>query len=130
MNGIWFFLNQKYDESPSTNGSNNPASAAASNTNSATPSSYSNNMISRVFNPGNPSRTIMLRQLPLQMEDQELRNEFNMLGLSIKDVRLVKNRDTGQSRGFAFVEFNSVDDAQRWMNNTLVSSTPFTSSFF
>ena len=77
-------------------------------------------MISRAFNPGNPSRTIMLRQLPLQMEDHELRSEFNMLGISIKDVRLVKNRDTGQSRGFAFVEFNNVDDAQQWMNNTLV----------
>jgi RNA recognition motif-containing protein len=78
-------------------------------------------MISRSFNPGTPSRTIMLRQLPLQMEDQELRNEFNLMCIPVKDVRLVRNRETGQSRGFAFIEFNTVEEAQNWMTSTLVS---------
>jgi RNA-binding protein 5/10 len=31
----------------------------------------------------------------------------------MKDVRLVRHRETGQSRGFAFVEFLSQDDAER-----------------
>ncbi len=99
------------------------------NGSSQTIASFSNNMISRAFNPGNPSRTIMLRQLPLQMEDHELRSEFNALGILIKDVRLVKNRDTGQSRGFAFVEFNNVEDAQHWMNNTLVKNLTYSILF-
>lgn len=86
-----------------------------------TPVTFSNNMISRSFNPGTPSRTIMLRQLPLQMEDQELRNEFNLMCIPVKDVRLVRNRETGQSRGFAFIEFNTVEEAQNWMTSTLVS---------
>lgn len=77
-------------------------------------------MISKAFNPGNPSRTIMLRQLPLQMEDHELRNELVLMSVNVKDVRLVKNRDTGQSRGFAFIEFNTLEEAQNWMNLTLV----------
>ena len=77
-------------------------------------------MISRAFNPGAPSRTIMLRQLPLQMEDQELRNELAAMCITVKDVRLVRNRETGQSRGFAFIEFNAVEEAQSWMNATLV----------
>ena len=63
----------------------------------------------------------MLRQLPLQMEDQELRNELALMCISVKDVRLVRNRETGHSRGFAFVEFNTVEEAQNWMNITLVS---------
>ncbi len=67
-----------------------------------------------------PSRTIMLRQLPIQMDDAELRNEFNILMVPYKDIRLVRHRDTGTSRGFAFVEFNTVDDAQHWMHKTQV----------
>lgn len=86
----------------------------------STPAGFSNNMISKAFNPGNPSRTIMLRQLPLQMEDHELRNELVLMSVNVKDVRLVKNRDTGQSRGFAFIEFNTLEEAQNWMNLTLV----------
>ena len=72
------------------------------------------------FNPGTPSRTVMLRQLPIQMDDNELRTEFNMMLIPFKDIRLVKHRDTGQSRGFAFVEFGSVEEAQRWMVSTQV----------
>ena len=68
-----------------------------------------------------PSRTIMLRQLPLQMDDEELRNEFKMQMIPFKDVRLVKHRDTGASRGFAFVEFNAVEEAQQWMNANQVN---------
>jgi RNA-binding protein 5/10 len=69
---------------------------------------------------GQPSRTIMLRQLPIQMDDGELRNELNMLIVPYKDMRLVKHRDTGVSRGFAFVEFNSIDEARQWMQTTQV----------
>lgn len=72
------------------------------------------------FNPGPPSRTIMLRQLPAQIDETEIRSEFNVLMVPFKDVRLVKNRDTGLNRGFAFVEFNSVEDAQNWMEQTQV----------
>jgi RNA-binding protein 5/10 len=33
----------------------------------------------------------------------------------VNDVRLIRDKVTGESRGFAFVEFPSVDDAQRFM---------------
>ncbi len=62
----------------------------------------------------------MLRQLPQQMEDAEIRAEFDVQSVPYKDIRLVKNRDTGQSRGFAFVEFNTIEEAQRWMSITQV----------
>jgi RNA recognition motif-containing protein len=74
---------------------------------------------------GQPSRTIMLRQLPIQMDDVELRNQLNLLAVPCKDMRLVKHRDTGVSRGFAFVEFNSVDEAQQWMHMTQVYLASF-----
>lgn len=75
---------------------------------------------------GQPSRTIMLRQLSIQMDEVELRNQLNLLAVPCKDMRLVKHRDTGVSRGFAFVEFNSVEEAQQWMHMTQV----YIASFF
>ena len=78
---------------------------------------------------GQPSRTIMLRQLPIQMDDGELRNELNMLMVPYKDMRLVKHRDTGVSRGFAFVEFNSIDEARQWIETTQVNFVYFIYSF-
>ncbi|XP_029863022.1 RNA-binding protein 10-like [Aquila chrysaetos chrysaetos] len=37
-------------------------------------------------------------------------------GCSHREVRLMRNKSSGQSRGFAFVEFNHVQDAARWMD--------------
>jgi len=71
---------------------------------------------------GPPSRTIMMRQLPLTMGDYELKNELTALGVPFKDIRLVKNRDTGTSRGFAFIEFGTIEEAQSWVNQTQVSA--------
>jgi RNA recognition motif-containing protein len=34
----------------------------------------------------------------------------------VNDVRLIRDKVTGESRGFAFVEFPSVEDAQRFMD--------------
>lgn len=62
----------------------------------------------------------MMRQLPLQMDDYELKNELAALGVPFKDIRLVKNRDTGTSRGFAFIEFGTIEEAQAWVNQTQV----------
>jgi RNA recognition motif-containing protein len=72
------------------------------------------------YNPGTPSKTIMLRHLPFQMDESELRAELENQNINIKCVRLVRNRDTGQSRGFGFVEFYSIEEAQSWLESTQV----------
>jgi RNA-binding protein 5/10 len=64
----------------------------------------------------------MMRQLPLSMDDYELKNQLTIHGVPFKDIRLVKNRDTGASRGFAFIEFGTIEEAQAWMNQTQVIS--------
>lgn len=64
----------------------------------------------------------MLRQLPFELDDSDIYNELNMQNVPYKDMRLVKNRDNGQSRGFAFVEFNTVEEAQKWMTSTQVNT--------
>merc|ERR1712088_730737 len=40
-------------------------------------------------------------------------NTIMVRGLA-KDIRLIRKKETGASRGFAFVEFTRVQDAQKW----------------
>jgi len=76
------------------------------------------------FNPSSwnanstPSNTIMMRQIPIYMSEQELKSDLSALGVPFKDCRLVKSRETGTSRGFAFIDFASLEEAQNWMNTT------------
>jgi len=66
-----------------------------------------------------PSRTIILRGLHVDITEKIIGAELMMLGLPVKDIRLIR-RSSGVSRGFAFVEFHNVADAQRWMEHTQV----------
>ncbi|XP_029469652.1 RNA-binding protein 10 [Rhinatrema bivittatum] len=61
------------------------------------------------------SNIIMLRMLPQNATENEIRAELQEQGFQAREVRLMRNKSSGQSRGFAFVEFNHLQDATRWM---------------
>jgi len=65
--------------------------------------------------PGND--TIMIRGLPQYVTEQHVQDNIMSHGLEAKDIRLIRKKDTGASRGFAFVEFSTVDDAKTWIKN-------------
>lgn len=44
--------------------------------------------------------------------EDELRNLFAQAG-SVQSVALIKDRDSGRSKGFAFVEMSTADEAQK-----------------
>ncbi|PIK62820.1 putative RNA-binding protein 5-like [Apostichopus japonicus] len=67
--------------------------------------------------PERPCRVIVLRQLPLTVDEDEIRAALQIFGAPVKDVRLVRHKESGVSRGFAFVEFQFLPDAQRWMDS-------------
>ncbi len=50
--------------------------------------------------------------LSYSVTEDELRELFAQAG-SVTSVAVIKDRDTGQSKGFAFVEFGSQADAQK-----------------
>ena len=50
--------------------------------------------------------------LPYSAEEDELRAAFEPHG-TVTDVRVVRDRDTGRSRGFGFVEFGSADEGNK-----------------
>ncbi|NP_001090434.1 RNA-binding protein 5-A [Xenopus laevis] len=61
------------------------------------------------------SKTIMLRGLPININENDIRELVESFeGPQPADVRLMK-RKTGLSRGFAFVEFYHLQDSTSWM---------------
>lgn len=58
--------------------------------------------------------------LPFNTTEEELRTMFTQAG-NVVSVSLIKDRDTGRSRGFAFVEFATQAEAEKavsMFNNT------------
>ena len=62
-----------------------------------------------------PNNTIMVRGLATQVTEQDIQDAINECKLEPKDIRLIRKKDTGVSRGFAFVEFSTVQEASEWM---------------
>lgn len=63
------------------------------------------------------SNIVMLRMLPPNATVSEIRSQLQEQGIQPREVRLMRNKSSGQSRGFAFVEFNHLQDAARWMES-------------
>lgn len=54
---------------------------------------------------------IFIKGLPLQVEESELREVFGDFG-QVKSLKIIKDRETGQSRGFGFVEMPNEAEAR------------------
>src|SRR5262245_31989576 len=54
--------------------------------------------------------------IPYGTSDAELRNLFGQNNRAVTEVKIVTDRETGQSRGFAFVEMANRDDALAVIN--------------
>ncbi len=59
--------------------------------------------------------------LPFSTTEEELRSMFAQAG-NVVSVALIKDRDTGRSRGFAFVEFSTQAEAEKAVG--LFNDTP------
>lgn len=54
-------------------------------------------------------------------QSAEIRAQLQSHGVQAREVRLMRNKSSGQSRGFAFVEFSHLQDATRWMEANQVA---------
>jgi RNA recognition motif-containing protein len=55
---------------------------------------------------------IYVGNLNYRVRENDLRSLLEQYG-TVENVKVVKDRDTGRSKGFGFVEFTEDDDAQR-----------------
>jgi RNA recognition motif-containing protein len=58
------------------------------------------------------NRKLFVGSLPYQTGDDELRELFSQFG-AVESASVIRDRATGQSRGFGFVEMASAEDAAR-----------------
>ena len=55
-------------------------------------------------------KKLYVGNLPFEMTEDELGNEFSKFG-TVTEVKIITDRDTGRSRGFAFVSMENDSDA-------------------
>jgi cold-inducible RNA-binding protein len=58
-------------------------------------------------------KKLYVGNLPFQATEEDISNWFTQAGATGARVSLVKDRDTGQPRGFAFVEISNDEEAAR-----------------
>ncbi|KAJ6648831.1 RNA-binding protein 5 [Pseudolycoriella hygida] len=62
-----------------------------------------------------PSNKIIILGLAQHITETDINNDLIHYGLQPVSIRLIRKRKTGASRGFAFVEFNTEEEARNWM---------------
>jgi cold-inducible RNA-binding protein len=62
-------------------------------------------------------KKLYIGNLPFSATDEQLNEWFAQVGVTPAAVNLIRDRFTGQSRGFAFVEVSNDEDAERAINS-------------
>lgn len=62
-------------------------------------------------------KKLYIGNLPFSATEDQVTEYFTQIGVSPSGVNLIRDRFTGQSRGFAFVELSNDDDAERAINS-------------
>ncbi|KAL0080196.1 hypothetical protein F4703DRAFT_1740767, partial [Phycomyces blakesleeanus] len=61
--------------------------------------------------PSPPNINVVLRGLPDNAQERDIQRKLESMEASIDEVTLIRSRETGESRQFAFVRFTSVGHA-------------------
>ena len=62
------------------------------------------------------NKKLFVGSLPWGVDDAQLAQMFSQAG-TVVSAQVVKDRDTGRSRGFGFVEMSTEEEAQNAVNN-------------
>ncbi|XP_054714622.1 RNA-binding protein 5-A-like [Uloborus diversus] len=65
-----------------------------------------------------PHSTILIKGMDPHVTEDDIRNEITRYSLYPKDIVVMRRKSTGESRGFAYVEFRMLSDAVRWKELT------------
>lgn len=69
--------------------------------------------------PGTPNETIILHGLSYGTSQETLEMRLKESGAKFESCRIVLDKQTGKSRGFAFVKFNSERQSRDWVERML-----------
>ena len=57
-------------------------------------------------------KKLYVGNIPFTVDENALKDIFGQIG-AVDSVNIIKDRDSGRSKGFGFVEMNTEDDAQK-----------------
>jgi RNA recognition motif-containing protein len=60
-----------------------------------------------------PGTKLFVGNIPYSTTEQDLRELFSRSGAKVASVRLITDFDTGRSKGYAFVEMSTPEEAER-----------------
>jgi RNA recognition motif-containing protein len=63
--------------------------------------------------PLTTGKRLYVGNLTQSVTEADLEEAFAVIGVIVESARVVRNRSTGQSRGFGFVELTSASEARR-----------------
>ncbi|XP_003378279.1 RNA-binding protein 5 [Trichinella spiralis] len=67
-----------------------------------------------------PNSTLVVKGIPLSYNEELVRNAVVEMGVTPIDVRILRRRESGESRGFGFIEFMSIEEATKYMERSQV----------
>ncbi|OUC39589.1 g-patch domain protein [Trichinella nativa] len=65
-----------------------------------------------------PNSTLVVKGIPLSYNEELVRNAVVEMGVTPIDVRILRRRESGESRGFGFIEFMSIEEATKYMERS------------
>src|ERR1700744_4926026 len=77
-------------------------------------------LVNRGSVPGRRSsqvKKLYVGNLPFNASEEQLQEWFTQVGVNPSAISLIRDRFTGQSRGFAFIEISNDEDADRAVNS-------------
>ncbi|KAI8901674.1 hypothetical protein BC833DRAFT_576842, partial [Globomyces pollinis-pini] len=69
--------------------------------------------------PGEPNQTVLLQGISYSTMEATIEKVLYESNALCESSRLIRDRDTGKSKGYAFVNFPSTEVAEEWVNNHL-----------
>lgn len=101
---------EKTGQSGVNSNNNNNNNTTSDNNNSDDDDDDNNNNNNNDSTDDNEKTNLIVNYLPQQMTDEEFENLFKKFG-SMKSCKIVRNRSTGYSYGFGFVDFETHEQA-------------------
>src|ERR1700674_635599 len=71
----------------------------------------------RIATKGASLKRLFLANLPYQASEAELQDWFTQAGFQADSVQIVRDKFTGQARGFGFADFSNGQEADRPVKN-------------
>ncbi|UJR26617.1 hypothetical protein I4U23_007936 [Adineta vaga] len=62
--------------------------------------------------------TIVMHNIPLSFDEHELLSELSIAKVPVQEIRIIHRRDPTTNLQTAYVEFNTIQEAEQWMNLT------------